>query len=102
MSSDNNTVIKIVRLSTGEELLAKVKEGSSSDYVHLSDVTILIPTESNSLGLAPFMAYSDTKDGFELSKNFIMFAVDPVDGLKNQYEKMFSKIITLTPPKVVV
>lgn len=53
--------IKIVRISTGEELLCTV-DSSNKDHLTLSDVAILIPTEANSLGLAPFMAYSDAKD----------------------------------------
>ena len=97
--SDN---IKIVRLSTGEELLATVNDSFDSKHVHLTDVAILIPTQSNSLGLAPFMAYSNAKDGIKVANEFIMFIVDPVDGLQKQYQNMFSKIITPATPKVIV
>jgi hypothetical protein len=85
--------IKIVRISTGEELLCTV-DSSNKDHLTLSDVAILIPTEANSLGLAPFMAYSDAKDGMEIPRSYIMFMVDPVKTLKKQYQTMFSKIIT--------
>jgi hypothetical protein len=85
--------IKIVRISTGEELLCTV-DSSNKDHLTLSDVAILIPTEANSLGLAPFMAYSDAKDGMEIPRSYIMFMVDPVETLKKQYQTMFSKIIT--------
>lgn len=85
--------IKIVRISTGEELLCTV-DSSNKDHLTLSDVAILIPTEANSLGLAPFMAYSDAKDGMEIPRSYVMFMVDPVETLKKQYQTMFSKIIT--------
>jgi hypothetical protein len=85
--------IKIVRISTGEELLCTV-DSSNKDHLTLSDVSILIPTEANSLGLAPFMAYSDAKDGMEIPRSYVMFMVDPVETLKKQYQTMFSKIIT--------
>ena len=85
--------IKIVRISTGEELLCTV-DSSNKDHLNLSDVAILIPTEANSLGLAPFMAYSDAKDGMEIPRSYVMFMVDPVETLKKQYQTMFSKIIT--------
>ena len=85
--------IKIVRLTTGEELICDAKV-NSTDQVILKDVAILIPTQQNQLGLAPFMAYSDAKDGFHTTMNSIMFIVEPQDELKNQYQKMFSKIIT--------
>lgn len=96
--SDN---IKIVRLSTGEELLTTVADTFTPGKVKLVDVAILIPTQSNSLGLAPFMAYSDAKDGFEVDEKFIMFTVEPVDGLKKQYQNMFSKIITPAEQKII-
>jgi hypothetical protein len=85
--------IKIVRISTGEELLCTV-DSSSKERLKLTDVAILIPTQSNSLGLAPFMAYSDAKDGMEIPRSYVMFVVDPVEDLKKQYQTMFSKIIT--------
>ena len=85
--------IKIVRISTGEELLCTV-DSSNKDHLTLSDVAILIPKEANSLGLAPFMAYSDAKDGMEIPRSYVMFMVDPVETLKKQYQTMFSKIIT--------
>ena len=85
--------IKIVRLTTGEELICDAKV-NSTDQVILKDVAILIPTQQNQLGLAPFMAYSDAKDGFHTTMNSIMFIVEPQSELKNQYQKMFSKIIT--------
>ena len=85
--------IKIVRISTGEELLCTV-DSSNKDHLTLSDVAILIQTEANSLGLAQFMAYSDAKDGMEIPRSYVMFMVDPVETLKKQYQTMFSKIIT--------
>lgn len=83
--------VKIVRLTSGEELIATVNDGSGT--AKLSDVAILIPTEANQLGLAPFMAYGDYKE-IELQHKDIMFMVDPVDGLKNQYQTMFQRIVT--------
>ena len=97
--SDN---IKIVRLSTGEELIATVGDNFNTNVVNLTDVAILIPTQQNSLGLAPFMAYSDAKNGMEVPRSFVMFMVDPVDGLKKQYQGMFSKIITPTEQKIII
>lgn len=84
--------IKIVRLSTGEELIATVKVSDTS--INLQDVAILIPTQQNSLGLAPFMAYSDAAKGMDVDNKFVMFTVDPVQDLKAQYQQMFNKVLT--------
>jgi len=90
--------IKIVRLATGEELICELSGGP--DHFTLKDVAILIPTQENSLGLAPFMAYSEAPKGMTIASNFVMFVVDPVDGLKKQYQQMFSKVIT--PDKKII
>lgn len=84
--------IKIVRLATGEELICEVTGGP--DHYTFKDVAILIPTQQNSLGLAPFMAYSDAPKGMAIASNFVMFMVDPVQDLKNQYQTMFGKVVT--------
>jgi hypothetical protein len=90
--------IKIMRLSTGEELICDTtpETTSSRGIVYtIKDIAILIPTESNSLGLAPFVPYSTASTkGIELAEKDVMFVTDPVDDLKNQYKNMFSKVMT--------
>ena len=91
--------IKIIRLSTGEELITTVIKTENTStrgtLYHLSDTAILIPTEANQLGLAPFMPYSTAiTKGFTLDRKDIMFVTDPVEDLKKQYQNMFSKIMT--------
>ena len=92
--------IKIVRISTGEELIADVKEADGK--IVLTDVAILIPTQQNQLGLAPFMAYSDASKGFDINTSMVMFIVDPVQDLQNQYQQMFSKIVTPSNEKKII
>lgn len=90
--------VLIVRLTTGEELIAQVEE--KGEAIHLQDVAILIPTQQNSLGLAPFMAYSDASKGFTIQPKDVMFVVSPVKDLENQYNQMFGKL--LTPQKKII
>lgn len=93
------TDIKIIRLSTGEELISTVEKTHLG--LKLTDCAILIPTQQNSLGLAPFMAYSKAGEtGMTIPESFVMFMVDPVDDLKAQYQNMFSKVIT--PNKKII
>lgn len=84
--------IQIVRLTSGEELIADVT--TQTDGYLLSDIAILIPTQQNQLGLAPFMAYGVPKDGILFKNEHIMFLMEPVDGLRQQYQTMFGKVIT--------
>jgi|SRR6056297_656702 len=91
--------VKIMRLSTGEELICDTAVESTSSrgtVYNIKDIAILIPTEQNSLGLAPFVPYSTAStNGIELAEKDVMFVTDPVEDLKKQYQRMFSKIETL-------
>ena len=90
--------IKIMRLITGEEIICDVSTESSSRYgvvYNIKDVAILIPTEVNQLGLAPFVPYSTASvDGITLAEKDVMFVTKPVDDLRKQYQNMFSKLMT--------
>ena len=94
--------VKIVRLATGEELICEINKTETEGVWRFKDVAILIPTQANSLGLAPFMAYSDAPYDMEINEKFIMFIVEPVADLKSQWQKMFSKVITANNQKIIV
>jgi hypothetical protein len=48
----------------------------------------------------PFMPYTKAKDGLVLKKQDVMFMIDPVDELLNQFKQARSGIIT--PPQGVI
>jgi len=85
--------IQIVRLNSGEELLCHT-ESTPNGYYNLTDVAILIPTRENSIGLMPFMPYSTASESMSIKTDFIAFITDPVEGLIEQHQQMFSRIIT--------
>jgi hypothetical protein len=98
--------IKIIRLSSGEELISTVKYQSDEDDLNadtllmLEDTAVLIPTQQNQLGLAPFMPYSDAVKRVAIMGKDVMFVVDPVSELKQQYQEMFKKVVT--PDKKII
>lgn len=84
----------IARLSTGEELIARVKEDNAFDY-QLADVLIIIPTKENSIGLVPFMPYSNCySEGLTIKKSFVLFTVTPHEDLLTRYQEITGSIIT--------
>jgi hypothetical protein len=85
--------IQIVRLNSGEELLCHT-ESTPNGYYNLTDVAILIPTREKSIGLMPFMPYSKASESMSIKTDFIAFITDPVEGLIEQHQQMFSRIIT--------
>lgn len=96
-------MIKLIRLRSGEELIAKIAKTSDESIVTLKDVTILIPTQSNSLGLAPFMPYTKIEEsGVDIPMSEIIFTLDPVDELLNRYKEIHGSLITPPEKRVIL
>lgn len=95
--------IKIVRLTSGEELIAKVDitdEGGT--HVTLGKPAILIPTGKDQLAFGQWLLYADISNGIEISKDYVVFMVDPMEEMISQYEQSFgSGLIVPKAGKVV-
>ena len=85
--------IKLVRLTSGEELIANVDlNGIDTDTIILKDAIVLIPAGEGKLGFMPFMPYTKAREGFEVDLKFVMFMVDPVEDLVKQHAGATSPI----------
>lgn len=85
--------VLVVRIDSGEELLATTKFNVKTNTATLSDVTLIVPSEKG-IGLMHFAPYTVLVEGYplELDVSRIVFVVRPVEKLKEQYNQMFSKI----------
>ena len=85
--------IQLVRLSSGEELIADVDlNGIDTDTVIVKDAIVLIPAGEGKIGFMPFMPYTKAKDGVEIDMKWIMFMVDPIEDLVEQHRNATSEI----------
>ena len=87
--------MKLVRLSSGEEVIGKVEEHDNS--ITIRDGYSLIPAGEGKIGFMPFMAYTKAKDGITIDNKFVVFVVEPVDGIVDQVRQMDSGIVTAKP-----
>ena len=90
------TDIKLVRLSTGEELLAKQISETTFE-----DVCIIIPQGQGNLGIMQFMPYADY-DKIEFKDNHIMFITEAKEQLLNEYKKVYGGVMTPPKKKIIV
>ena len=90
--------MKLVRLSSGEEIIGKITETETS--VTIKDGYSLIPAGEGKIGFMPFMAYTKADEGVTIDKKFIMFIVEPIEDLLNQIRQMDSGIVV--PDKKVI
>ena len=88
--------VKIVRLTSGEELIAKTEE--TKTHVTLKKPAILIPAGKDQLAFGQWLPYADIKDGIEISMEYIVFVVDPMEEMASQYEEAFGSGL-VTPNK---
>ena len=91
MSSD----IKILRLSTGEDVIAKV--GENDQGVSLNKPFVIIPQQMApgkpvQLMMSLYNAFGKS-DTITLTKDKIVFMTDPKDEILKSYEKNTSRII---------
>ena len=91
--------IQIVRLNSGEEVLADVEEKENS--VLIKKPALILPTGQGSIGLMPWMPYSDTEDGIEIKTSFVAFIVKPHDELMNEYSTAFGSGLVVPPKQAV-
>lgn len=90
--------MKLVRLSSGEEIIGKVRESENS--IVIENGYSLIPAGEGKIGFMPFMAYTKAKDGILIDRKFVVFIVEPVDELVDQVRQMDTGI-TVPSGKIV-
>ena len=87
--------IKILRLSTGEDVIAKVDEGSEGVTLNKPFVIIpqqMAPGKPVQLMMSLYNAFGKS-DTITLSKDKIVFMTDPKDEILKSYEQNTSRII---------
>lgn len=91
--------VKIVKLITGEELLAdvEIRQYTPPKYLLKNVVMIAImPSRSQqaqaSIGLAPWMPYAENEP-IEVSSDHVVYVAKPVNEMLNQYNSIFGGII---------
>ena len=93
--------VMIVRLTSGEELIAKV-DVSADTYILIKKPAILIPAGKDQLAFGQWLPYADIEKGITISKDYVVFVVDPMDALVAQYEESFgSGLVVPSAGKIV-
>ena len=86
--------VKLIRLTTGEELVAKITEQTPDTYL-IKNPAILIPAGRDQLAFGQWLPYADIKDGLEIKKKSVVFITEPMEELYNQYSTSFGSGIVV-------
>ena len=90
--------VKIIKLLTGEELIAKVLPSSDSVVILQNPVRIVvmpnrIDPKTPNIGFAPWAEFSDDRE-FVVDKSHVVAIMTPIKDFVNQYNTMFGKLVT--------
>lgn len=92
--------LKVIKLVTGEELLAEMKVMDEAPAFQLTNITQLrmIPTMTGQaqIALLPYPLASSDKDMI-IAEQHVVYCVNPNEDFVEQYRQAFSDIVT--PPK---
>lgn len=91
--------MKIVRLTTGDEVICNVKE--TENTIVMTDAFSMVATEPGKIGFIPFMAYAKNEE-FVIDKQFVVMILDPVEEIEDQIRSMTSGIVTPTKQGIIV
>tara|TARA_R110000824_G_scaffold165537_1_gene342135 strand:- start:1011 stop:1334 length:324 start_codon:yes stop_codon:yes gene_type:complete len=86
--------VKLIRLTTGEELVAKITEQTPDTYL-IKNPAILIPAGRDQLAFGQWLPYANIKDGLEIKKKSVVFITEPMEELYNQYSTSFGSGIVV-------
>jgi hypothetical protein len=89
---------KVVRLNTGEEVIANIEESSHGNIL-LSKPLLLIPMQEGRLTFATWLPYNED-DFVVVSESAIVFMINPVNEMLSQYQNATGQIIT--PDKKII
>ena len=99
MSKKTKKQIKLLRLTSGEEIIAEISH-ELNNTIMVYDAILMIPAGEGKIGFMPWMPYTRAKDGLVLRKEDVMFIIDPIQDLIDQFKAARSGITM--PPKGVI
>ena len=83
--------MKLIRLSTGEEIICKVEIDDEMGAITVIDPILLIPAGEGKIGMTNFLPYGKGKP-ITINPAHVMFMTEPNDDLERQVIKMTSGI----------
>jgi len=96
--------VKIVRLQTGEDVIAKMEKDTIGNYT-FEKPFVIIPTQSApgqpvQLMMTPYMPYAD-EDKITIAQDKVVTTVKPKKEILASYQKNTSSIITAGSPDLI-
>ena len=94
--------IKLIRMSSGEDVIATVLNETDAS-VQIKDPIVLVPAQNNQIGFAPWSPVLDRAvESIDISKNFVVFISDPNEAVIENHRAIFSNLVTPPEKKLIL
>lgn len=94
--------IKLIRMSSGEDVVATVVE-EVDDAIKIKNAIVIVPTQKQQLGFAPWSPVMDPEEEtLEVFKHFIVYVTKPAPQVIEQYNNIFTTIVTPPEKKLIL
>ncbi len=96
------TDVKLIRLSSGEDVVATILEREDGS-ITIKDAIVAIPTGQGQLGFAPWSPIiSKSEPSIKVSENFVVYVAEADDSVIEQYNTMFGNVITPKKQSIII
>ena len=92
-------MVKIVRLNSGEEIMAKITE--DGDIITLKDPCVLVPSQDGKLLFVKWLPYANTTEGVPINIKNVVFVIDPLKELEDHYTGAITNNLFVPTKKVL-
>ena len=94
--------VKLIRIITGEEIIAEVLEETAS-YIKVQNGLVVLPS-AQCVGFAPWATVISIENPeITVQKTHVVYVADVQEDVAQKYNEMFgSKLVTPSPKKLIV
>lgn len=93
--------VKLIRISSGEDLIANVIDNDQRDIVTIENAIVGFPSGEGTLGFAPWSPMiSKSEKQIDIQRQFVVYIAEADEKIVEQYGKMFGTVIT--PSKKII
>ena len=87
--------VKLVRMWSGEDVIADIVEESSDSIVITDPIVAVTSPQQGNIAFAPWSPLLQN-DKIEITKKYVVYIGEPQEEIIEQYKSMFCKISTPT------
>ena len=92
---------RLVRVSSGEDVICNMI-AIEDDYITVTDTIVAVPTGEGQIGFAPWSPLLREDEEVSIQMSHVVYISFANDNIREQYERMFSSVLTPPEKKIIL